>query len=139
MEEYLQLKEAGLKITNPRLKVLNILARSTTTHQSAEEIYKSLQALREDVSLATVYRVLTQFEIAGLVVKHNFEADHFVYELSRGGHHDHLICEQCNKIVEFVDPIIESKQKKIAAQENFYMTGHTLNIYGICASCKKQD
>jgi Fur family ferric uptake transcriptional regulator len=130
-----QLKDAGLKITMPRLKVLQILEQSCDHHLSAEGVYKALLEMGEDVGLATVYRVLTQFEAAGLVNRHNFEGGHSVFELSQGKHHDHLVCVKCGKVEEFFDDMIERRQQIIAQQANFKMTDHALNIYGICPLC----
>ncbi|CEG58113.1 ferric iron uptake transcriptional regulator [Legionella fallonii] len=135
MEESKQLKNVGLKITLPRLKVLQILEQSHNHHLSAEGVYKALLETGEDVGLATVYRVLTQFEAAGLVSRHNFEGGHSVFELSQGPHHDHLVCVKCGLVEEFVDEIIEQRQKVIAERANFKMTDHALNIYGICPRC----
>lgn len=136
MGESQQLKNVGLKITMPRLKVLHILEQSKERHLSAETIYHALNAMGEDVGLATVYRVLTQFEAAGLVHRHHFETDHSVFELSEGEHHDHLICVKCRSVSEFVDDVIEARQAAIAEQENFKMTSHALTIYGYCATCQ---
>lgn len=136
MEESKQLKDAGLKITLPRLKVLQILEQSLEHHLSAEDVYKALLESGEDVGLATVYRVLTQFEAAGLVTRHNFEGGYSVFELSQGEHHDHLVCVKCGLVEEFVDEIIEQRQKAIAKKANFIMTDHALNIYGICPKCQ---
>lgn len=138
MEESQQLKEVGLKITMPRLKVLQILEQQRDQHLSAEDVYKALLEMGEDVGLATVYRVLSQFETAGLVNRHNFEGGFSVYELSQGEHHDHLVCLKCGQVEEFVDEIIEQRQVMIAKQANFKMTDHALNIYGLCASCQKK-
>lgn len=135
MEESQQLKDAGLKITLPRLKVLQILEQSRNHHLSAEGVYKALLETGEDVGLATVYRVLTQFEAAGLVSRHNFEGGYSVFELSQGEHHDHLVCVKCGRVEEFIDEIIEQRQKVIAESANFKMTDHALNIYGICPQC----
>lgn len=135
MSDSQQLKEVGLKITLPRLKVLHILEQSKTRHLSAEAIYHALIEMGEEVSLATVYRVLSQFEAAGLVYRHHFEGDYSVFELNEGEHHDHLICIKCRKVLEFVDDIIETRQKIIAESEAFQMTSHTLTIYGWCKSC----
>ncbi len=135
MEESQQLKEAGLKITMPRLKVLQILEQSADHHLSAEAVYKALSDIGEDVGLATVYRVLTQFEAAGLICRHNFEGGHSVFELSQGEHHDHLVCVKCGRVEEFVDEIIELRQKMIAERAQFKMTDHALNIYGLCPGC----
>lgn len=135
MEESQQLKDAGLKITLPRLKVLHILEQSSNHHLSAEDVYKALLEQGEDVGLATVYRVLTQFETAGLVSRLNFEGGYSVFELTHGEHHDHLVCVKCGLVEEFVDEIIEQRQKVIVEQANFKMTDHALNIYGICPQC----
>jgi len=134
-----QLKDAGLKITMPRLKVLQILEQSADHHLSAESIYKALLEMGEDVGVATVYRVLTQFEAANLVVRHNFEGGHSVFELSQEEHHDHLVCVKCGRVEEFMDEIIEQRQKMIAEQANFKMTDHALNIYGLCPDCQKSE
>ncbi|MFY7697627.1 MAG: ferric iron uptake transcriptional regulator [Legionella sp.] len=136
MEESRQLKDAGLKITMPRLKILQILEQSTSHHLSAENIYKALLAMGEDVALATVYRVLAQFEAVGLINRHNFEGGYSVYELSQVEHHDHLVCIQCGRVEEFVDEIIETRQQMIAERVQFKMTGHALNIYGLCPQCQ---
>lgn len=135
-EEGQQLKQAGLKITTPRLKVLQILEQSTGCHLSAEDVYKALLAMGEDVGLATVYRVLTQFEAAGLINRHNFEGGFSVFELSQGDHHDHLVCIQCGLIEEFVDELIEQQQHLIAERAQFKMTDHALTIYGLCVGCQ---
>lgn len=136
MEESQQLKDAGLKITMPRLKVLQILEQSRDHHLSAESVYKALLDMGEDVGLATVYRVLTQFEAAGLVARHNFEGGHSVFELSQGEHHDHLVCVKCGRVEEFIDEIIEQRQRMIAEKAHFKMTDHALNIYGLCPGCQ---
>ncbi|HBI21044.1 MAG TPA: ferric iron uptake transcriptional regulator [Legionella sp.] len=135
MEESQQLKDAGLKITLPRLKILQIMEQSVDHHLSAEGVYKALLETGEDVGLATVYRVLTQFETAGLVSRHNFEGGFSVFELNQGQHHDHLVCVKCGLVEEFVDEIIEQRQKMIAERAQFKMTGHALNIYGLCPRC----
>ena len=137
MGESQQLKDVGLKITLPRLKVLHILEQSTTRHLSAEDIYRALSDMGEEVSLATVYRVLTQFEAAGLVYRHHFEGGHSVFELSEGEHHDHLICLKCRKVFEFVDELIEERQHVIAKRAGFQMTDHALTIYGWCVDCQE--
>lgn len=136
MEESQQLKDAGLKITLPRLKILQILEQSAAHHWSAESVYKALLEMGEDVGLATVYRVLTQFEAAGLVSRHNFEGGYSVFELSQGEHHDHLVCVKCARVDEFYDEIIEERQRIIAGQAHFKMTDHALNIYGLCPQCQ---
>ena len=126
------LKNAGLKVTQPRMKILQVLEESDQHHLSAEDIYKILLDAGEEIGLATIYRVLTQFETASLVNRHHFETGQAVFELNRGHHHDHLICVKCGKIVEFVDDEIEEKQKQIAKKSGFSITDHALIIYGIC-------
>ncbi len=135
MEESKQLKNVGLKITMPRLKILQILEQASQHHMSAEDVYKGLLELGEDVSLATVYRVLAQFEAAGLIARHNFEGGYSVFELSQGEHHDHLVCVKCGLVEEFVDDVIEQRQSMIAERAGFKMTGHALNVYGTCPLC----
>lgn len=126
------LRKAGLKVTLPRMKILEILEQSTQQHLSAEDIYRVLLDSDEEIGLATIYRVLTQFEGAGLVMRHHFEGGQAVFELDRGKHHDHLICIKCGKIVEFVNSSIEEQQKKIAEENGFKITDHSLIIYGDC-------
>lgn len=136
MEESQQLRAAGLKITSPRLKVLQMFETTPAHHLSAEDVYKALLKTGEDVGLATVYRVLTQFEAAGLVNRHHFEGGYSVFELNQGAHHDHLVCEKCGRVEEFFDEIIEERQKMVAIQAKFKMSTHALNIYGLCFACK---
>lgn len=131
-----ELKAAGLKVTTPRIKILEIMANAKPHHMSAEEVYKTLLDSGDDVGLATVYRVLTQFESAGLVRRHNFEGDSAVFELDQGEHHDHLVCVKCGHVDEFVDDEIERRQEIIAKKANFDMTDHNLTIYGICDKCR---
>lgn len=131
-----KLRKVGLKITNPRLKILQILEKNESRHLSAEAIYKSLIDLGEEVAFATVYRVLTQFEDHGIVKRHYFEGGYSVFELAQMSHHDHLICEKCNTIVEFVDEVIEQHQRDIAQHAGFRITNHSLIIYGICEKCE---
>ncbi|THK40411.1 ferric iron uptake transcriptional regulator [Methylophaga sp. SB9B] len=139
MMERQDLRKAGLKITLPRLKVLEILEHSKQRHLSAEDVYKALLEMGEEIGLATVYRVLTQFEGAGLVSRLNIDGGHAVFELEDGEHHDHLFCVKCNRIIEFYDEVIEERQKAIAKANGFEMTDHSLYIYGICnrEECKK--
>ncbi len=132
MTENNDLREAGLKVTLPRLRVLHVLEQDREGHLSAEDVYQALRDAGEDVSLATVYRVLTQFEAAGLVRRHNFEGGHAVFELESGEHHDHIICTQCGAVVEFVDPTIERRQEQVAERHGFRVTDHTMVIYGEC-------
>ena len=132
------LKKAGLKITIPRVKILEILENAKEHHLSAEDVYRILLESSEDIGLATVYRVLTQFEEAGLVIRHNFEGGHSVFELDHGKHHDHLVCIKCGKVEEFVDRVIEERQEYVAQQAGYTITDHSLNIYGVCATCSKK-
>lgn len=132
----LELRRAGLKITLPRVKILEILENSDQRHMSAEDVYRSLISSGDDVGLATVYRVLTQFEAADLVKRHNFEGNSAVYELNQGDHHDHLVCVKCGSVEEFVDNFIEQRQQEIASNAGFRMTDHALNIYGFCQTCQ---
>lgn len=132
------LKKAGLKVTLPRLKILTLLEQAKDHHLSAEAIYRDLLESGEDIGLATVYRVLTQFEEAGLVVRHHFEGDQSVFELNHGEHHDHLVCVTCGRVEEFVDHVIEKRQREIAKKAGYTITDHSLNIYGVCADCQKK-
>ncbi len=132
------LRKAGLKVTLPRMKILEILeSQDTSRHMSAEDVYKALLEAGEDIGLATVYRVLTQFEAAGLVSRHHFEGGHSVFELEQGRHHDHIVCVKCGRVDEFMDEVIEERQKTIASKAGYEMTDHSLYIYGICADCRK--
>jgi Fur family ferric uptake transcriptional regulator len=124
-----QLKEVGLKVTLPRLKILNILEEAEEKHLSAEDVYKLLLAAGEDVGLATVYRVLTQFESAGLVCRHNFEEGHAVFELSSEHHHDHMVCVDTNEVIEFVNKEIGDLQHKIAEEHGYELIDHNLVLY----------
>src|SRR5574341_528420 len=126
------LKEIGLKATLPRRKILELFESSKVRHLSAEEVYKTLMGEGIDVGLATVYRVLTQFEQAGLLVRHHFEGGRAVYELNQGGHHDHLVCMQCGRVEEFYDPEIEKRQSKIARERGFTIREHSLQLYAEC-------
>ena len=126
------LRKAGLKVTLPRLKILEILEHSTTRHMSAEEIYKKLLDSSEDIGLATVYRVLTQFEGAGLVSRHHFEDGMAVFEINHGTHHDHIVCMDCGAVEEFVDPEIETRQNAIAKRLGYLIEEHSLVLYGRC-------
>lgn len=132
MNEVFHLKSAGLKSTTPRLKVLNLFATGEERHLSAEDVYRKLLASGDDVGLATVYRVLNQFEQAGLLVKHHFEGDKSVFELNQGEHHDHIVCLQCGRVEEFYDETIEQQQKEAAAKRGFTVHDHSLYIYANC-------
>ena len=124
-----ELRKAGLKVTLPRVKILQILEGSEGKHVSAEDVYKALLEAEEDVGLATVYRVLTQFEGAGLVVRHNFDGGHSVFELARGEHHDHMVCTESGQIIEFVDEDIERRQREIAKEHGYEIVDHNLVLY----------
>jgi len=131
------LRNAGLKVTLPRLKILQILERQVDErHLTAEKVYRILLSEDEDIGLATVYRVLTQFEAAGLVTRHHFEGGNSVFELATGNHHDHILCIKCGKVDEFTDEIIETRQKQIAADLGYELTDHGLYLYGLCPNCK---
>ena len=130
------LKSAGLKSTLPRLKILDLFKSGSERHMSAEEVYKQLLAVGENVGLATVYRVLTQFQQAGLLVRHNFEGGKSVFELNEGTHHDHIVCLQCGHVEEFHDSAIESRQKNVAAELGFEIHDHSLQIYANCTKTK---
>jgi Fur family transcriptional regulator, ferric uptake regulator len=131
------LKTIGLKATMPRLRILELFEKSAVRHLSAEDVYKILLKEGTDTGLATVYRVLTQFEQAGLLVRHHFETDKAVYELNRGGHHDHLVCLQCGRVEEFFDEGIEKRQMAVAKERGFAIHEHSLHIYAECtkANC----
>ena len=130
------LKDSGLKATLPRRKVLELFEQSKVRHLSAEDVYKSLMAEGIDIGLATVYRVLTQFEQAGLLSRQHFETGKAVFELNQGGHHDHLVCLQCGRVEEFYDAEIEQRQSEVARKRGFELRGHSLALY---ADCTKQD
>lgn len=131
------LKKAGLKVTLPRMKILEILETAETHHLTAEDIYRQLLDAGEEIGLATIYRVLTQFESAGLVTRHHFEGGHSVFELNEGSHHDHIVCVKCGRVDEFMDETIEQRQREIAKKAGYEITDHSLYIYGICAACRK--
>ncbi|MGH1487667.1 MAG: ferric iron uptake transcriptional regulator [Cellvibrionaceae bacterium] len=124
-----ELRKVGLKVTLPRVKILQILESSAQRHLSAEDVYKELLDAGDDVGLATVYRVLTQFETAGLVERHNFDGGHSVFELDRGEHHDHMVCIETGKVIEFHNEQIEQLQMQIAKEQGYELTGHSLVLY----------
>jgi Fur family ferric uptake transcriptional regulator len=126
------LRSAGLKATLPRLKIINVFEQSNVRHLTAEDVYKHLLGEGLDVGLATVYRVLTQFEQAGLLIRHHFESGKAVFELNEGKHHDHLVCMSCGRVEEFYDPEIEKRQIKIARDRGFQITEHALYLYAEC-------
>lgn len=129
MSDNVELKKAGLKVTLPRIKVLSLLENADEHHMSAEDVYKALLESGDDVGLATVYRVLTQFETAGLVLRHNFEGGHAVFELAKDEHHDHMVDVDNGKVIEFFDPIIEQRQKEIAEEHGYELVDHSLTLY----------
>ena len=128
--DHSDIKEAGLKVTKPRIEILKLLETSEKQHYGAEEIYHELLSKNIKVGIATVYRVLTQFTSAGLIIKHNFEGDQCVFELDRGEHHDHMVDMKTGKIIEFYDEIIEQRQKEIAKEHGFELMEHSLTLYG---------
>ena len=137
MTESADLKKAGLKATLPRLKILGILEAAKVRHMTAEDVYKALLEAGEEVGLATVYRVLTQFEGAGLVIRHHFEGGRSVFEINEGSHHDHMVCVECVKVFEFYDPAIEERQRKVAEKADFSVDEHSLYMFGTCLGMKK--
>jgi len=137
MKDSTDLKKAGLKATLPRLKILRILEDAKVRHMSAEDVYKLLIDAGEEVGLATVYRVLTQFESAGLVLRHNFEGGRAVFEINQGSHHDHMVCIECGKVFEFMDAAIEERQRKVAEQAGFVVDEHSLYLYGTCEGMRR--
>ncbi len=128
-----QLKSKGLKVTSPRITVLEIFNQSDARHLSAEDVYKKVLQTEGDIGIATVYRVLTQFADAGILVATNFETGKTTFELNEGGHHDHLVCLSCGVVVEFHDEDIESKQEKIAKKHGFKLINHSMSLYGLCS------
>jgi Fur family ferric uptake transcriptional regulator len=133
MSDPSELKNAGLKATLPRLKILSLFETSNVRHLTAEDIYRMLLTEGDvDIGLATIYRVLTQFEQAGLLIRHHFESGKAVFELNQGGHHDHLVCVQCGRVEEFYDPEIEKRQEKIAQERGFAIREHSLYLYVDC-------
>src|SRR5882757_840224 len=126
------LRKAGLKVTLPRMKILDILGAAEPRHMSAEDIYRRLLESHDDIGLATVYRVLTQFETAGLVTRHHFEGATAVFELNEGEHHDHIVCMDCGKVEEFVDTNIEKRQHDIAREKGFELNDHSMILFGRC-------
>ncbi len=131
------LRNVGLKVTLPRVKILEMLERSSHSreHMSAEDVYKTLLGSGEEIGLATVYRVLTQFETAGLVKRHHFEGGNSIFELNRGDHHDHILCVKCGQVDEFVSEEIEQLQSQVAERLGYDLKDHSLYLYGICPAC----
>ena len=133
------LRKAGLKVTLPRVKILELLESNRDEHLSAEDVYRHLMNSGEDIGLATVYRVLTQFEAAGIVERHHFEGNQAVFELNEGPHHDHMVCVECGTIEEFVDDVIEDRQLRVARDHDFNLTDHSLILYGRCRRCRAKS
>lgn len=133
-----ELKQAGLKATRPRLMILQLLEDAEERHLTAEGVYRSLLDAGEEVGLATVYRVLTQFEQAGLVKRHHFDGERAFFELDEDKHHDHMVCMRCGRVEEFVNDDIERLQKEVAKAHNFKLTSHRMELYGLCAACLEQ-
>lgn len=134
-----ELKSTGLKATLPRLKILEIFQNSDQRHLTAEDVYRLLIEERSDIGLATVYRVLTQFEQAGILVRSNFEGAKAIFELDDGSHHDHLICVSCGKVEEFHDPEIEARQIAVTEKLGYTLSDHELTLFGICSDCQKKN
>jgi Fur family ferric uptake transcriptional regulator len=130
-----ELRRAGLKVTLPRLKILRMLAGRDREHLAAEEVYQRLHAEGEDIGLATVYRVLTQFAEAGIVIRHHFDGDRAVFELNTGIQHDHLVCVECGRVEEFKDRVIQQRQADVAAVAGYELMSHSLILYGCCPDC----
>ena len=140
IDESSVIKGAGLKVTRPRLSILELLQCSDNKHFSAEEVFRTLSESGEEIGLATVYRVLTQFEAAGIVERHNFEGGHAIFELQQETHHDHLVCIACGKVKEFYDKEIEKQQRQVAENMGFQAVDHSHVIYGYCEdpACRKK-
>jgi Fur family ferric uptake transcriptional regulator len=132
MDQARELKSSGLKATLPRIKILEVFQKSTLRHLTAEDVFKVLLAEGADVGLATVYRVLMQFEQAGILSRNHFEGTKAVFELNQGQHHDHLVCLDCGRVEEFFDPEIEARQRQVAAERGFALQDHALSLYGHC-------
>ena len=134
-----EIKRAGLKVTLPRVRIIEILETNKSHHMSAEDVYRTLlddKSEDSSIALATVYRVLTQFEKAGLIIRHNFEGGRSVFELDNGEHHDHMVCAKCTTVTEFYDPLIEERQKLVAEEYGFKLEDHSLYMYGLCKNCQ---
>lgn len=139
MNNITQLKDNGLKVTGPRLKILDLFETHCEEHLSAEDVYRILLDEGIEIGVATIYRVLTQFEQAGILLRHHFESGKAVYELNQGGHHDHIVCLKCNKVTEFHNEEIERLQEKIASDNGYRIVDHALYMYGICTDCQKKE
>jgi Fur family ferric uptake transcriptional regulator len=137
-EHLIDLKNTGLRVTTARVSILEVFENSSRRHLTADDVFKALINNSIDIGLATVYRVLTQFEHARILIRSNFESGKAIYELNEGHHHDHLVCIECGNVEEFVDPEIEERQHRIAKQKGFLVKDHSLTLYGSCKSCCSQ-
>jgi len=133
-----ELKSTGLKATAPRLKILELFQKAERRHMTADDVYRQLLSERSDIGLATVYRVLTQFEQAGILSRNHFEAGKAVYELRNEEHHDHLVCTACGKVEEFLDAEIERRQRNVATTRGWALQDHAMSLYGLCPACQKK-
>ncbi len=133
-----ELKSTGLKATAPRLKILEIFQKAEQRHMTADDVYRLLLAEHSDIGLATVYRVLTQFEQAGILSRNHFEAGKAVYELRNESHHDHLVCISCGTVEEFLDAEIERRQRNVASTRGWTLQDHAMSLYGLCPACQKK-
>ena len=138
-EHVVDLKSTGLRVTTARVSILEVFENSAQRHLTADDVFKSLIANSIDIGLATVYRVLTQFEHAGILLRSNFESGKAIYELNQGTHHDHLVCIDCGNVEEFVDPEIEKRQHQVAKDNNFLVKDHSLTLYGTCKNCSSKN
>lgn len=139
MNNIIQLKSNGLKVTGPRLKILDLFETRADEHLSAEDVYRILLEEDVEIGVATIYRVLTQFEQAGILLRHHFETGKAVYELNNSGHHDHLVCVKCGAVAEFQNDEIAALQDKIAEENGYRIVDHALYMYGICTECQRQE
>lgn len=134
-----QLKDNGLKVTGPRLKILDLFENHPDKHLSAEDVYRLLLEEKVEIGVATIYRVLTQFEQADILLRHHFDSGKAVYELNTGGHHDHIVCIKCGKVSEFQNEVIENLQAEIAEANGYRIVDHALYLYGVCNECQKKE
>ncbi|MDO4433913.1 MAG: ferric iron uptake transcriptional regulator [Alysiella sp.] len=139
MDNISQLKDSGLKVTGPRLKILDLFERHYDMHLSAEDVYRILLDEGVEIGVATIYRVLTQFEQADILVRHHFETGKAVYELNKGSHHDHIVCVKCGIVTEFQNEEIEALQEKIAHENGYRIVDHAMYMYGVCGNCQKKE
>ncbi len=139
MNNIAQLKDNGLKVTGPRLKILDLFETHADLHLSAEDVYRILLENGIEIGVATIYRVLTQFEQADILLRHHFETGKAVYELNKGDHHDHIVCVKCGNVSEFHNPEIEKLQEQIASEHGFRVVDHALYMYGVCGDCQKKE